>query len=211
MCLYKKGCKNVNNVNFSILYLWSLLLVIISKIWNKNYFHFPWIQQLFIFFYQNHIVFVFTLIILILVPLKYSYTINIVVLVYANDIILKKSLHFFSLSSANLEYNKIMWLLLLQEDCQNQSFGDELKGSLNFSISYDTNLQLITVCLKQACDLVPRQFSGTADPYAKVKQLNINQQTFAMFTNIWQTNVTIDERDCSKFWLSFNLACFYKD
>lgn len=56
----------------------------------------------------------------------------------------------------------------LQEQCQNQSLPEDMRGSLNFSIHYDLNLELLRVFVKQACDLVPRQFSGTADPYAEV-------------------------------------------
>ncbi|XP_076346929.1 synaptotagmin-5-like isoform X1 [Tachypleus tridentatus] len=42
------------------------------------------------------------------------------------------------------------------------------QGSLQFSVSYNTQFSLLCVRLIQICDLVPRDFSGTADPYAKV-------------------------------------------
>ncbi|XP_013782893.1 synaptotagmin-5-like isoform X2 [Limulus polyphemus] len=42
------------------------------------------------------------------------------------------------------------------------------QGSLQFSVSYNTQFSLLCVRLIQIRDLIPRDFSGTADPYAKV-------------------------------------------
>ena len=42
-------------------------------------------------------------------------------------------------------------------------------GIINFSLKYNPEMGLLTVKLIQARDLQPREFSGTADPYCKVK------------------------------------------
>ncbi|ELT91518.1 Sytalpha, partial [Capitella teleta] len=59
-----------------------------------------------------------------------------------------------------------------------QSIGnieEENLGSINFSLLYDQEQGLITVRLIQACDLVPRDFSGTADPYCRLCLLPVRR------------------------------------
>lgn len=80
---------------------------------------------------------------------------------------------------------------------------EDLRGTLQFTMLYDPiagilNVRLIEVkqrrrpleilikfsLKKQANDLQPRDFSGTADPYAKVRLL-----PDASKTNMWQTRI----------------------
>jgi hypothetical protein len=80
---------------------------------------------------------------------------------------------------------------------------EEMKGTLHFSMNYDQiagilTVRLIEVCVcllkdlkillphffSQAHDLQPRDFSGTADPYAKIRLL-----PDASKTNMWQTRI----------------------
>ena len=52
-----------------------------------------------------------------------------------------------------------------------QNFGsiqEEQLGSLHISLDYNPEQGLLTVRLIQARDLVPRDFSGTADPYCRL-------------------------------------------
>ncbi|GAB6021925.1 hypothetical protein CHUAL_006088 [Chamberlinius hualienensis] len=51
------------------------------------------------------------------------------------------------------------------------SLPEEMRGSIQFTISYDPQLSLLHIDVIQARDLVPRDFSGTADPYIKVRLL----------------------------------------
>ncbi|XP_076342141.1 synaptotagmin-5-like isoform X2 [Tachypleus tridentatus] len=45
---------------------------------------------------------------------------------------------------------------------------DKSRGSLQFSVVYNTQFSLLCVRLIQIRDLIPSDFSGTADPYAKI-------------------------------------------
>uniref|UniRef100_A0A336K0W5 CSON011185 protein n=1 Tax=Culicoides sonorensis TaxID=179676 RepID=A0A336K0W5_CULSO len=48
---------------------------------------------------------------------------------------------------------------------------EETKGSVHLMITYDPSAGLLTVRLMEAQNLHPREFSGTADPYAKIRLL----------------------------------------
>lgn len=51
------------------------------------------------------------------------------------------------------------------------SIEEDNLGSLNFAVAYDLDQSLVTVRLVQARDLVPRDFSGTADPFCRLRVL----------------------------------------
>ncbi|XP_037711168.1 synaptotagmin-5 isoform X1 [Drosophila subpulchrella] len=59
---------------------------------------------------------------------------------------------------------------------------NEVRGNLHVSIVYDPVGGLLNVRLLEAQNLQPRQFSGTADPYAKVRLLPDKK-------NFWQTRI----------------------
>ncbi|CRL02689.1 CLUMA_CG015761, isoform A [Clunio marinus] len=60
----------------------------------------------------------------------------------------------------------------------------ESRGTLHFCMLYDPIAGILTIRLIEAQDLQPRDFSGTADPYAKVRLL-----PDATKTNMWQTRI----------------------
>ena len=57
---------------------------------------------------------------------------------------------------------------MLQRQESVASVEEEHLGTLNFSLEYNHETHLLTVHLIEAENLVPRTFSGTADPYCKV-------------------------------------------
>ncbi|KAH8366428.1 hypothetical protein KR084_005443 [Drosophila pseudotakahashii] len=59
---------------------------------------------------------------------------------------------------------------------------NEVRGNLHVSIGYDPVGGLLNVRLLEAQNLQPRQYSGTADPYAKVRLLPDKK-------NFWQTRI----------------------
>ncbi|ALC38676.1 Sytalpha [Drosophila busckii] len=59
---------------------------------------------------------------------------------------------------------------------------NESRGNLHVSLSYDPVGGLLSVRLLEAQNLQPRQFSGTADPYAKIRLLPDKK-------NFWQTRI----------------------
>ncbi|EDW04129.1 synaptotagmin-5 [Drosophila grimshawi] len=59
---------------------------------------------------------------------------------------------------------------------------NELRGNLHVCLSYDPVGGLLNVRLLEAQNLQPRQFSGTADPYAKIRLLPDKK-------NFWQTRI----------------------
>lgn len=61
---------------------------------------------------------------------------------------------------------------------------EDLRGTLHFAMLYDPIAGILTVKLIEAQDLQPRDFSGTADPYAKVRLL-----PDASKINMWQTRI----------------------
>eukprot|EP00918_Siedleckia_nematoides_P046211 GHVU01101310.1.p1 GENE.GHVU01101310.1~~GHVU01101310.1.p1 ORF type:complete len:344 (+),score=31.66 GHVU01101310.1:99-1130(+) len=63
-------------------------------------------------------------------------------------------------------YEKIHPALLQQ--MSDTSIQEENLGSVNFSLQYDPEQAILTVRLLQARDLVPRDLTGSADPYCRV-------------------------------------------
>ncbi|XP_037927834.1 synaptotagmin-5 [Teleopsis dalmanni] len=59
---------------------------------------------------------------------------------------------------------------------------DEIRGNIHVSILYDPIAGILSVRLIEAQNLQPRDFSGTADPYAKVRLLPEKK-------NFWQTRI----------------------
>nr|CAD7438691.1 unnamed protein product [Timema bartmani] len=59
---------------------------------------------------------------------------------------------------------------------------EDLRGSLQMTLSYDPPAGILTIRLIEAHDLQARDFSGTADPYAKIRLLPDR-------TNVWQTRI----------------------
>lgn len=57
-----------------------------------------------------------------------------------------------------------------------------MRGNLHISLGYDPVGGLLNVRLLEAQNLQPRQFSGTADPYAKIRLLPDKK-------NFWQTRI----------------------
>ncbi|XP_058450136.1 synaptotagmin-A [Malaya genurostris] len=60
--------------------------------------------------------------------------------------------------------------------------GDNSRGAIHMTLSYDPTAGILNVKLIEAQDLQPRDFSGTADPYAKIRLLPDRN-------NMWQTRV----------------------
>ncbi|XP_075214201.1 synaptotagmin alpha [Lycorma delicatula] len=59
---------------------------------------------------------------------------------------------------------------------------EDLRGSVHLTLTYDPAAGILTVRLIEAQDLQARDFSGTADPYAKIRLLPDK-------TNVWQTRI----------------------
>ncbi|XP_055592712.1 synaptotagmin-2 [Uranotaenia lowii] len=59
---------------------------------------------------------------------------------------------------------------------------DDSRGSIHLMLNYDPSAGILNVKLVEAQDLQPRDFSGTADPYAKIRLLPDRN-------NMWQTRV----------------------
>lgn len=62
------------------------------------------------------------------------------------------------------------------------SLPEDLRGSIQLTLTYDPAAGILTVRLIEAHDLQARDFSGTADPYAKIRLLPDR-------SNIWQTRI----------------------
>ncbi|XP_037925312.1 synaptotagmin-5 [Hermetia illucens] len=58
----------------------------------------------------------------------------------------------------------------------------DLRGTIHLSILYDPIAGILTIRLIEAQHLQPRDFSGTADPYAKIRLLPDKK-------NVWQTRI----------------------
>ncbi|KAF5281254.1 hypothetical protein FQA39_LY05140 [Lamprigera yunnana] len=69
---------------------------------------------------------------------------------------------------------------LYQKDTPDEP--EHVRGSIHIILSYDPLSQILTVRLVEAQDLEARDFSGTADPYAKIRLLPDR-------TNVWQTRI----------------------
>uniref|UniRef100_A0A1A9WLM6 C2 domain-containing protein n=1 Tax=Glossina brevipalpis TaxID=37001 RepID=A0A1A9WLM6_9MUSC len=86
--------------------------------------------------------------------------------------------------NAKLDYTKIDMNLYRTNSLQKSDTGqvDNSKGSLHLSIIYDPNAGMLNVRLIEAQNIQPRDFSGTADPYAKIRLLPEKK-------NFWQTRI----------------------
>lgn len=62
------------------------------------------------------------------------------------------------------------------------SINEDMHGSIHLTLLYDPIAGILTVRLIESQDLQPRDFSGTADPYAKIRLLPDR-------TNVWQTRI----------------------
>ncbi|XP_019932833.3 synaptotagmin-2 [Aedes albopictus] len=60
--------------------------------------------------------------------------------------------------------------------------GDDSRGAIHLTLNYDPSAGILNVKLIEAQDLQPRDFSGTADPYAKIRLLPDRN-------NMWQTRI----------------------
>lgn len=77
-----------------------------------------------------------------------------------------------------------------------------MRGSVHLTIAYDPIAGILTVRLIEAQDLQPRDFSGTADPYAKIRLLPDK-------SNIWQTRIhkkTLNPGNISVFKLLYIIS-----
>lgn len=59
---------------------------------------------------------------------------------------------------------------------------EDAKGIIHLQMLYDPIAGILNIKLIDAQDLQPRDFSGTADPYAKLRLLPDK-------TNVWQTRI----------------------
>uniref|UniRef100_A0A182NGQ7 C2 domain-containing protein n=1 Tax=Anopheles dirus TaxID=7168 RepID=A0A182NGQ7_9DIPT len=60
--------------------------------------------------------------------------------------------------------------------------GEDARGAIHLTLSYDPAAGILNVKLVEAQDLQPQDFSGTADPYAKIRLLPDRN-------NMWQTRI----------------------
>ncbi|TDG38330.1 hypothetical protein AWZ03_015248, partial [Drosophila navojoa] len=89
--------------------------------------------------------------------------------------------------NAKLDHTKIDMTLYRSQHAQPKTVcpsttGNEVRGNLHVCLSYDPVGGLLNVRLLEAQNLQPRQFSGTADPYAKIRLLPDKK-------NFWQTRI----------------------
>ncbi|GLV41487.1 Synaptotagmin alpha [Carabus blaptoides fortunei] len=80
---------------------------------------------------------------------------------------------------SKLDHTKIDTSLYQKEQ---PSEPEDIRGSVHITLTYDPVAGILTVRLIEAHDLQARDFSGTADPYAKIRLLPDR-------TNIWQTRI----------------------
>ncbi|KAG4066040.1 hypothetical protein HA402_001287 [Bradysia odoriphaga] len=84
---------------------------------------------------------------------------------------------------AKLDHTKIDTSLYdNQPQPRKPSIPENARGAIHLTIGYDPNAGILTVRLVEAQDLQPRDFSGTADPYAKIRLLPDK-------SNVWQTRI----------------------
>ncbi|KAJ6648704.1 WD repeat-containing protein 82, partial [Pseudolycoriella hygida] len=69
-----------------------------------------------------------------------------------------------------------------QQQARKPSIPENSRGAIHLTIVYDPNAGILNVRLIEAQDLQPRDFSGTADPYAKIRLLPDK-------SNVWQTRI----------------------
>ncbi|XP_036340157.1 synaptotagmin-5-like isoform X1 [Rhagoletis pomonella] len=86
--------------------------------------------------------------------------------------------------SAKLDHTKIDMSLYRNNSQQKTSpqGSDDIRGNIHLSVIYDPIAGMLSVHLIEAHNLQPRDFSGTADPYAKVRLLPEKK-------NFWQTRI----------------------
>lgn len=82
---------------------------------------------------------------------------------------------------SKLDHTKIDASLYVDQETSSKSLSEDMRGSIHFTALHDT-AGLLTVRLIEANDIQPREFSGTADPYAKIRLL-------PDVTNVWQTRI----------------------
>lgn len=58
----------------------------------------------------------------------------------------------------------------------------DIKGTIHLILTYDKQAEILTVRIVEAQDLLARDFTGTADPYVKIRLLPDQ-------LNIWQTKI----------------------
>lgn len=73
------------------------------------------------------------------------------------------------------------------------SIEEDPLGSINFSIDFNSETSLLTVYLVEAENLVPRDFSGTSDPYCKVCVLPDRRNQLKSKVHRKTTNPVFDE------------------
>ncbi|XP_054283657.1 synaptotagmin-5 isoform X2 [Macrosteles quadrilineatus] len=81
-----------------------------------------------------------------------------------------------------LDHTKIDTTLYQSQPARSSSEPEELRGSVHLTLTYDPAAGILTIRLNEAHDLQARDFSGTADPYAKIRLLPDR-------TNVWQTRI----------------------
>ncbi|KAM7351879.1 synaptotagmin alpha [Cochliomyia hominivorax] len=85
--------------------------------------------------------------------------------------------------NAKLDHTKIDMSLYRTNSLQKgATHNEDIKGSIHVSIVYDPHAGILSVRLIEAQNLQPRDFSGTADPYAKIRLLPEKK-------NFWQTRI----------------------
>lgn len=72
---------------------------------------------------------------------------------------------------SKLDHTKINAAMYQKPLVRTPSLPEDMRGSIQFSLAFDSQFGLLAVHLLQARDLVARDFSGTADPYAKIRVL----------------------------------------
>lgn len=87
--------------------------------------------------------------------------------------------------NSKLDHTKIDMSLYKSNSLQKSSStpsNEEIRGTIHLNILYDPIAGILSVRLIEAQNLQPRDFSGTADPYAKVRLLPDKK-------NVWQTRI----------------------
>jgi len=59
---------------------------------------------------------------------------------------------------------------------------EDVRGQVHISLLYDVTADILSVRLIEAQNIVPKDYSGTADPYAKIRLLPDR-------SNVWQTRI----------------------
>uniref|UniRef100_T1JI30 C2 domain-containing protein n=1 Tax=Strigamia maritima TaxID=126957 RepID=T1JI30_STRMM len=72
---------------------------------------------------------------------------------------------------SKLDHTKINAAMYQKPLVRTPSLPEDMRGSIQLSLTYDINFGLLVVNLLQARDLVPRDATGTTDPYAKIRVL----------------------------------------